>query len=261
MPEFLHKIHAIEDSDGVTQEIVPLGLQSNNHTATLPTLSADATIALSSDIPTVNNGPLTIQQNGTTLATFSANQTAAVTVNLADTGATSVTFSGAGNVVSTATYAAESRTLTLTKGVTAITAHQGIKVLDTRNTTAQTPVSETITGSGTINLHQVAKTGSYLDLNNLLWTETKDSEGEYIAVASYNAMVAGYMRINDEANSAPVPRPTNQTGFTNPDVYIFGSGITIHENTDSPDKVLLSYPNYGGTLTTEDRLPNVKRYI
>jgi len=82
MPEFLHKIHAIEDSDGVTQEIVPLGLQNNGYTATLPTLSADATIALAGDFPTVNNGILTIQKNGTQVATFSANQSENVTANI-----------------------------------------------------------------------------------------------------------------------------------------------------------------------------------
>ena len=45
--------------------------------------------------------------------------------------------------------------------------HQPIKTLNTNNTAAQTPSSsEAIAGSGTINLHKVAKTGSYNDLNN-----------------------------------------------------------------------------------------------
>ena len=55
--------------------------------------------------------------------------------------------------------------------VTAITevdiTHQSIKTLKTDNTTAQsTSSSEAITGSGTINLHKVSKTGSYNDLLN-----------------------------------------------------------------------------------------------
>ena len=50
---------------------------------------------------------------------------------------------------------------------TYLTSHQSIKTLKTDSTTAQsTSSSETITGSGTINLHKVAKTGSYSDLNN-----------------------------------------------------------------------------------------------
>lgn len=45
--------------------------------------------------------------------------------------------------------------------------HQSIKTLKTDNTAAQaTSASETIAGSGTINLHKIAKTGSYNDLNN-----------------------------------------------------------------------------------------------
>ena len=41
-----------------------------------------------------------------------------------------------------------------------------IKTLNTNNTTAQTATNEDIIGSGTINLHKVAKTGSYDDLLN-----------------------------------------------------------------------------------------------
>ena len=50
---------------------------------------------------------------------------------------------------------------------TVITAHQTIKTLNTNNDTAQeVSASEAISGSGTINLHKVAKTGSYNDLLN-----------------------------------------------------------------------------------------------
>lgn len=46
-----------------------------------------------------------------------------------------------------------------------LTSHQDIKKLNTNNTTAQDAnASEAIVGSGTINLHKVAKTGSYNDL-------------------------------------------------------------------------------------------------
>lgn len=39
-------------------------------------------VATTSDIPTVNNGTLTIQKNGTTVATFSANQSGNATANI-----------------------------------------------------------------------------------------------------------------------------------------------------------------------------------
>lgn len=50
---------------------------------------------------------------------------------------------------------------------TVLTTHQTIKALKTNNDTAQAvSASETISGSGTINLHKVAKTGNYNDLLN-----------------------------------------------------------------------------------------------
>ena len=50
---------------------------------------------------------------------------------------------------------------------TVLTTHQTIKTLKTNNDTAQeVSASESISGSGTINLHKVAKTGSYNDLLN-----------------------------------------------------------------------------------------------
>lgn len=73
-------------------------------------LASVATSGLYSDltgkptIPTVNNGTLTIKQNGTTIDTFSANQSTNVTVDLSDTtysdfvGATSSAAGSAGLV-------------------------------------------------------------------------------------------------------------------------------------------------------------------
>lgn len=58
--------------------------------------------------------------------------------------------------------------------------HQSIKTLNTNNTTAQTAsANETIAGSGTINLHKVAKTGSYNDLNNKPSLATVATSGSY----------------------------------------------------------------------------------
>ena len=82
-----------------------------------------------------------------------------------DTGATSIETTGDGNAVSSASYDAQTRKITLTKGLTALTEHQSIKELDTTETTAQsTNANEAIAGSGTIKLHKVAKTGTLGDL-------------------------------------------------------------------------------------------------
>ena len=58
-------------------------------------------------------------------------------------------------------------TVTAGENVDYLTSHQSIKKLNTNNTAAQTVnASEAIAGSGTINLHKIAKTGSYNDLSN-----------------------------------------------------------------------------------------------
>ena len=56
--------------------------QINGTTLTGNKSLSDLGIAAASDIPTVNNGTLTIQKNGTTVNTFKANQSSDVTVNI-----------------------------------------------------------------------------------------------------------------------------------------------------------------------------------
>ena len=79
---------------------------------------------------------------------------------------------------------------------TVLTAHQNIKTLKTNNNTAQeVSASEAISGSGTINLHKVAKTGNYNDLSNrpTIPTDTGATSvevtgtGNAVTAASYNA--------------------------------------------------------------------------
>ena len=79
---------------------------------------------------------------------------------------------------------------------TVLTTHQTIKTLKTNNDTAQeVSASEAISGSGTINLHKVAKTGNYNDLSNrpTIPTDTGATSvevtgtGNAVTAASYNA--------------------------------------------------------------------------
>lgn len=77
-------------------------LQHGSYTYTLP--NKTGTVAMTSDLPTVNNGTLTITQNGTSKGTFTANQSSAATIALTDTtysnftGATSSAAGSAGLV-------------------------------------------------------------------------------------------------------------------------------------------------------------------
>lgn len=89
------------------------------------------------DIPAVNNGTLTIQKNGTNVATFTANSSTNQTANI---------------IVPT-----KVSDLNNDKGF--LTAHQSIKSLNTNNNSTLTVnSSETIAGSGSISLNGIAKT-------------------------------------------------------------------------------------------------------
>lgn len=78
---------------------------------------------------------------------------------------------------------------------TVLTTHQTIKTLNTNNATAQTVSgSEAISGSGTINLHKIAKTGNYNDLSN---KPTILSEADVKGIKVNNAVYAdsaGYVK-------------------------------------------------------------------
>ena len=73
-----------------------------------------------------------------------------------------------------------------------LTGHQSIKSINTNNTTAQTAGTETIAGSGTINLHKVSKTGSYTDLNDkpTIGNGTFTVQGDGTSITGAGSMTA-----------------------------------------------------------------------
>ena len=84
---------------------------------------------------------------------------------IAKTGIT-LSESGTGNVVSSVSVDSTDKSKLNVSKITALTTHQSIKNLDTTRTTSQNATTEAISGSGTIYLHKVAKTGNYNDLSN-----------------------------------------------------------------------------------------------
>ena len=103
-------------------------------------------------IPTVNNATVTIQKNSTNVGSFTLNQSGNATVNITVPTKLSEFTDDLGS----------SPTHTHSQY---LTSHQSIKTLNTTNTTAQsTSASEAITGTGTLNLHKISKTGTFSDL-------------------------------------------------------------------------------------------------
>lgn len=176
-----------------------------------------------------------------------------ITIAATDTGATSVETAGSGNAVSSASYDASTRKITLTKGVTALTSHQSIKTLKTDNTTAQTTSSsEAITGSGTINLHKVAKTGTYSDL---IGTPTIPTT--YLKSASVSGNT---LTLTPASGTATTFTPYNQTVAANGTLFpvnrevnfIGKNGITVAADSSVANQINISgsYPNYYPTAFT-----------
>lgn len=174
----------------------------------------------------------------------------------------SSTTTGTGNVVSDISIT-NGNTVTLTK-ITALTSHQPIKKLNTNNSTAQSVQSnEVISGDGIINLHKVAKTGSYNDLLNkpvipsipnisITNTVTNQTGNLYVKSATANGHVinlkTGPLNLADSSNIGGI-----KLGFADNDVSR-NYGVKL----DSSGKAYVSVPwddapaNYLTTNTEQD---------
>lgn len=143
-----------DDSAGLPDQTGQSGkfLTTNGSTVSWGTVS----------VPTVNNSTITIQKNSTTVDSFTLNQSSNKTIDISVPTATSDITNDSGYITSSDI---PTNVSAFTNDAGYLTAHQSIKTLKTDNTTGQTTSSsETIAGSGTINLHKVSKTGSYTDL-------------------------------------------------------------------------------------------------
>lgn len=156
--------------------------------------------------------------------------------------------------------------------------HQSIKTLKTDNTAAQTTsASEAIAGSGTINLHKVAKTGSYNDLNNKPTIPAAANNG-LLTIQRNGANVATFRanQSGDTLANISVPTELSQLGgrtFSNitsrgeeylewggpakvGDVSPIGMAISSEHNANriafiNPDALKVEYSSDGGSTWTD----------
>ena len=120
-------------------------------------------------------------------------------------------------------------------GKTVLTDHQSIKTLKTDNTAAQAiSASESIAGSGTINLHKVAKTGSYNDLNNKPFIPSVYNGT--LTIQKNGSNVASFTANSSNNVTANITVPTKVGDLANDEKYISGK--------------------YGGTMTGDLHIAN-----
>mgnify|MGYP007068176034 CR=1 FL=1 len=110
--------------------------------------------------------------------------------------------------------------VTAGENVNYLTSHQSIKSINTNNTTAQSVnSSEAVSGSGTINLHKVAKTGSYNDLLNKptipsvsgKLNKTTYEYNEELALGSNGKVLIGIFPMYDTNLTIRISSTTNVT--------------------------------------------------
>ena len=185
-------------------------LQHGSYTYTLP--NKTGTVAMTSDLPTVNNATLTIQKNGTTVNTFTANASSNVTANITVPTATSDLTNDSGFLTSIPTASAS--TLGGIKVGTGLSITDGVL-----STNATAPDWSDITNKPTF--ATVATSGSYNDLTNKPtipaaqvqsdWTQTTTTAVDYIKNKPNLATVATSGSYNDLSNKPTIPTVNNAT--------------------------------------------------
>lgn len=136
---------------------------------------------------------------------------------------------------------------------TVITAHQSIKSINTNNTAAQDPnASEAIVGSGTINLHKVAKTGSYNDLSNKPTIPTVNNGT--LTIQKNGTKVQTFTANQSSSVTANITVPTKVSDLTNDSGYTTNKGtvtsVAVKMNGSEKGKVTSSGTIDLGTVIT-----------
>ena len=127
---------------------------------------------------------------------------------------------------------------------TVLTSHQNIRTLNTNNNTSQTvSAGESISGSGTINLHKVAKTGSYNDLLNTPAAVTESTVSGWGFTKNTGTITGIKMNGSSKGTSGVVDLGTV---LTNASAFATSAQGTKADN---------AMPKSGGTFTGDISVP------
>ena len=123
-----------------------------------------------------------------------------------------------------------------------------VKSLNTNNATAQSPSSdEAIAGSGTINLHKIAKTGSYNDLSN---KPTIPTVNNGTLTIQKNGTVVATFGANQSTNAtANITVPVKVSELTNDSGFTTNKGTITGINMNGASKGTSGVVDLGTVLT------------
>lgn len=179
-------------------------------------------LALTSQLPTVNNGTLTIQKNGTNVQTFTANQSTNATANITVPTKVSELTNDSGYTTNNGTITgikmngASKGTSGVVDLGTVLTAHQDISGKQDKITSSNKLAASLVSGLAT-----VATSGSYNDLSNTPTIPDISGKQDKLTAGS-NITISG------NTISATVPTKTSQ--LTNDSNFVKSNSGTFTGN-------------------------------
>ena len=241
--------------------IVPYAIgvsDSNTYQAILPQLTKDATIALTSDIPT-----------SYVVSSSYNSSTRKLTITPKSGTATEITFgsNAFSNTTIPASYIANA---SVNGNVLTITPNNGSVITYTPNFTDNDhyPTSFTWTkgttlgptGSLTGNSGFTSVSfGSIPAASNtqsgIVTTVNQNFSGEKY-FDSAQTTFGGHITLNGDADSSDVNKPSDKTGFGDLDTYCYNTGICLFD-ADTENNYKISYPAKSGTFALTDDLPQI----
>ncbi len=247
--------------ENTERPIVPYAIgvsNSNTYQAILPQLTKDATIALTSDIPT----------SYVVSSSYNSN-TRKLTITPKTGVATEITF-GSNAFSSTTIPTLYITNASVNGNILTITPNSGSVITYTPNFTDNDhyPTSFTWTNGTTL-----GPTGSLTGnsgftsvsfgsipaanttQSGVVTTANQDFSGEK-SFNSAQTIFGGHIVLNGDADSSDVNKPSDKTGFGDLDSYYYNTGICLFD-ADNENNYKISFPGKSGTFALTDDLPQI----
>ena len=241
--------------------IVPYAIgvsDSNTYQAILPQLTKDATIALTSDIPT-----------SYVVSSSYNSSTRKLTITPKSGTATEITFgsNAFSNTTIPTSYIANA---SVNGNVLTITPNSGSVITYTPNFTDNDhyPTSFTWTKGTTLGpTGSLTGNSGFTSVNfgsipaasntqsGIVTTVNQNFSGEKY-FDSAQTTFGGHITLNGDADSSDVNKPSDKTGFGDLDTYCYNTGICLFD-ADTENNYKISYPAKSGTFALTDDLPQI----
>ena len=241
--------------------IVPYAIgvsDSNTYQAILPQLTKDATIALTSDIPT-----------SYVVSSSYNSSTRKLTITPKSGTATEITFgsNAFSNTTIPTSYIANA---SVNGNILTITPNNGSVITYTPNFTDNDhyPTSFTWTKGTTLGpTGSLTGNSGFTSVNfgsipaasntqsGIVTTVNQNFSGEKY-FDSAQTTFGGHITLNGDADSSDVNKPSDKTGFGDLDTYCYNTGICLFD-ADTENNYKISYPAKSGTFALTDDLPQI----